>query len=86
MLASAALAEVVDHGDLADVADEAQVLRMFEQVDAGLGRLTALVNNAGVVDRTQRVDAMSERDRERSDSVTAIEDECVVAIDLAADH
>ena len=43
----------------ADVADEAQVLEMFEQVDARLGRLTALVNNAGVVDRPQRVDEMS---------------------------
>jgi NAD(P)-dependent dehydrogenase (short-subunit alcohol dehydrogenase family) len=43
----------------ADVADEAQVLRMFEQVDAGLGRLTGLVNNAGVVDVTARVDEMS---------------------------
>ena len=43
----------------ADVADEAQVLAMFEQVDARLGRLTALVNNAGVVDRPQRVDEMS---------------------------
>ena len=37
----------------ADVADEAQVLRMFEHVDAKLGRLTGLVNNAGVVDRAQ---------------------------------
>ena len=43
----------------ADVADEAQVLAMFEKVDAKLGRLTALVNNAGVVDRTERVDGMS---------------------------
>ena len=43
----------------ADVADEAQVLAMFATVDAQLGRLTALVNNAGVVDRTQRVDEMS---------------------------
>ena len=43
----------------ADVADESQVLKMFEQVDAKLGRLTALVNNAGVVDQTSRVDAMS---------------------------
>ena len=43
----------------ADVADEAQVLRMFEQVDAQLGRLTGLVNNAGVVDVTARVDQMS---------------------------
>lgn len=42
----------------ADVADEAQVLRMFEQVDAQLGRLTGLVNNAGVVDVTARVDEM----------------------------
>ena len=39
----------------ADVADEAQVLRMFEQVDARLGRLTGLVNNAGVVDAGQPV-------------------------------
>ena len=32
----------------ADVADEAQVLRMFEHIDAKLGRLSGLVNNAGV--------------------------------------
>lgn len=43
----------------ADVADEEQVLRMFAQVDAKLGRLGALVNNAGVVDRSERVDEMS---------------------------
>jgi NAD(P)-dependent dehydrogenase (short-subunit alcohol dehydrogenase family) len=43
----------------ADVADEVQVLRMFEQVDAQFGRLTALVNNAGVVDVTARVQDMS---------------------------
>jgi len=43
----------------ADVADEVQVLAMFEQVDAKLGRLTALANNAGVVDTTQRVDEQS---------------------------
>ena len=43
----------------ADVADEAQVLAMFARVDAELGRLTALVNNAGVVDKTARVDQMS---------------------------
>ena len=39
----------------ADVADEAQVLRMFEHIDAKFGRLTGLVNNAGVVDRGQPV-------------------------------
>lgn len=43
----------------ADVADEAQVLAMFEQIDAKLGRLSALVNNAGVVDVAARVDEMS---------------------------
>lgn len=43
----------------ADVAEESQVLAMFEKVDAKLGRLTALVNNAGVVDHTARVDGMS---------------------------
>jgi NAD(P)-dependent dehydrogenase (short-subunit alcohol dehydrogenase family) len=43
----------------ADVADEAQVLRMFEAVDTQLGRLTGLVNNAGVVDVTARIDEMS---------------------------
>ncbi len=43
----------------ADVANEAQVLRMFEHIDAKMGRLSGLVNNAGVVDVTARVDQMS---------------------------
>ena len=43
----------------ADVADEAQVLRMFDTLDAKLGRLKGLVNNAGVVDVTARLDEMS---------------------------
>jgi NAD(P)-dependent dehydrogenase (short-subunit alcohol dehydrogenase family) len=43
----------------ADVAIEADVLRLFSAVDAQLGRLDALVNNAGVVDVATRVDAMS---------------------------
>lgn len=42
----------------ADVADEAQVQRMFEQVDAKFGRLTGLVNNAGVVAQRARLDEM----------------------------
>ncbi|MDB5947101.1 MAG: dehydrogenase with different specificity (related to short-chain alcohol dehydrogenase)-like [Ramlibacter sp.] len=42
----------------ADVADERQVVAMFEQVDRELGRLTGLVNNAGVIDVTARVDEM----------------------------
>jgi NAD(P)-dependent dehydrogenase (short-subunit alcohol dehydrogenase family) len=42
-----------------DVAKEADVLAMFTKVDAKLGRLSALVNNAGVVDQAARVDEMS---------------------------
>ncbi|MCD2165073.1 SDR family oxidoreductase [Comamonas koreensis] len=42
----------------ADVADEAQVLAMFARIDQELGRLGALVNNAGVVDRAQRLQDM----------------------------
>jgi NAD(P)-dependent dehydrogenase (short-subunit alcohol dehydrogenase family) len=41
-----------------DVADEAQVLALFAQVDSRLGRLTALVNNAGIVDVAARVEDM----------------------------
>ncbi len=43
----------------ADVAHEEQVLAMFAKIDAKLGRLRGLVNNAGVVDVTARVDQMS---------------------------
>ena len=43
----------------ADVADEAQVVAMFEKIDARFGRLSALVNNAGVVDQTTRVEAIT---------------------------
>lgn len=49
----------------ADVGDETQVMAMFEQVDARLGRLTALVNSAGVVDVRARVDEMSAARLER---------------------
>ena len=43
----------------ADVASEEQVLAMFKEVDAKLGRLTGLVNSAGVIDVSSRVEAMS---------------------------
>ncbi|UCU99552.1 SDR family oxidoreductase [Acidovorax radicis] len=42
----------------ADVANEAEILAMFQAVDTQLGRISALVNNAGVVDVTARVDEM----------------------------
>jgi NAD(P)-dependent dehydrogenase (short-subunit alcohol dehydrogenase family) len=42
----------------ADVSLEADVVRLFETVDARLGRLTALVNNAGILETQSRVDRM----------------------------
>jgi NAD(P)-dependent dehydrogenase (short-subunit alcohol dehydrogenase family) len=43
----------------ADVAVEKEVMAMFAKIDAEFGHLDALVNNAGVVDQTSRVDAMT---------------------------
>jgi len=43
----------------ADVAVEADVLRLFESVDKTWGPLTALVNNAGILDRQMRVEDMN---------------------------
>jgi len=40
----------------ADVASEADVVRLFAEVDAALGVVTALVNNAGILERQTRVD------------------------------
>lgn len=42
----------------ANVAVEEDVVRLFEQVDASLGRVTALVNNAGILHRQSRVEDM----------------------------
>jgi NAD(P)-dependent dehydrogenase (short-subunit alcohol dehydrogenase family) len=43
----------------ADVADEAQVAGMFEQIDRAGGRLAGLVNNAGIVAPAARLEAMA---------------------------
>lgn len=40
----------------ADVASEPDVVRLFETVDARLGPITALVNNAGILERQTRVE------------------------------
>jgi NAD(P)-dependent dehydrogenase (short-subunit alcohol dehydrogenase family) len=42
----------------ADVAVEAHVMTMFERIDAKFGPITGLVNNAGVVDVSARLDEM----------------------------
>ena len=43
----------------ADVGNEVQILRMFAEVDAKLGRIAGLVNNAGVVDVTAKVEGQN---------------------------
>ena len=43
----------------ADVASEPDVMRLFQASDAAFGRLTGLVNNAGIVDAIARLDEMS---------------------------
>src|SRR5687768_10438812 len=61
--ADALVAEIVAAGGTAiairaDVAVESEVVRMFEAVDAALGPLTALVNNAGILERQARVEEL----------------------------
>ena len=41
-----------------DVSSEKDVLNLFQESDRSLGPLTALVNNAGIVERQSRVEAM----------------------------
>src|SRR5688572_10244024 len=43
----------------ADVSVEADVHRLFREIDHRVGRLDALVNNAGIVDRSMRVEEMT---------------------------
>ncbi len=61
--AEAVVAEIERRGGRAlavgaDVAVEADVVRLFAAVDRELGPLAALVNNAGVLERQMRVEAM----------------------------
>lgn len=42
----------------ADVSSEPEVVRMFETVDRSLGTVTALVNNAGTLEKQMRLDQM----------------------------
>src|SRR5262249_37444390 len=43
----------------ADVASEQDVVRLFETVDRELGPVTALVNNAGILERQMRLEEMN---------------------------
>src|SRR5258706_6481996 len=56
----------------ADVSSEADVVRLFKTVDDKLGRLTALVNNAGIVDALSRVEDMSIQRLQRMFAVNVI--------------
>jgi NAD(P)-dependent dehydrogenase (short-subunit alcohol dehydrogenase family) len=42
-----------------DVGIEAEVMQVFERIHTTFGRLTALVNNAGILERQTRVDEMT---------------------------
>jgi NAD(P)-dependent dehydrogenase (short-subunit alcohol dehydrogenase family) len=63
--AEAVAKEVSGIAVAADVSSEADVLRMFQEVDRRLGKVTALINNAGIVDRNARVDELSAERLER---------------------
>jgi NAD(P)-dependent dehydrogenase (short-subunit alcohol dehydrogenase family) len=61
--ANAVVAAIADAGGRAiavraDVSVEADVVGLFETCDAKLGRLTALINNAAILETQMRVDAM----------------------------
>jgi NAD(P)-dependent dehydrogenase (short-subunit alcohol dehydrogenase family) len=61
--AEAVIRDVEAHGVRAvavraDVSDEADVVRLFEACDRELGRLDALVNNAGILETQLRVESM----------------------------
>lgn len=56
----------------ADVADEQDVVRLFATVDDELGRITALVNNAGIVDQPSKVADMSAERVARMMSVNVV--------------
>jgi NAD(P)-dependent dehydrogenase (short-subunit alcohol dehydrogenase family) len=56
----------------ADVANEADVTRLFKRVDAELGTVTALVNNAGILGSQMRVEQMNAERIGRVLAVTVI--------------
>ncbi len=62
--AEAVVQQVRDAGGIAiavqaDVGVEADVLRLFDTVDAQMGRLSVLINNAGMLEQQTRLDQMT---------------------------
>lgn len=55
-----------------DVGNAADIVAMFKAVDEHFGRLDGLVNNAGVVDMTARIDEMSAERLDRMFRINAI--------------
>ena len=56
----------------ADVSVEADVVRLFDELDRSLGRLNVLVNNAGIVDVRARVEEMTAARMQRMFAVNVI--------------
>ena len=56
----------------ADISSEAEVVRLFQTVDAQLGRVTALVNNAATLERQMRLDSMDAARLQRLFATNAI--------------
>lgn len=56
----------------ADTGVEAEVVRMFAEIDAELGRVTALVNNAGILDQQSRIEGVDQIRLERIFAVNSI--------------
>lgn len=62
--AQAVVDEIIAHGGKAvalqaDIADEAQVVAMFQRLGAELGLITALVNNAGILFQQSTIEALT---------------------------
>ena len=75
--ADAVVAEVERQGSeaiaiQADVSVEAEIQHLFGEIDNRFGRLDALVNNAGIVDRIMRVEEMTAARLTRMFAVNAI--------------
>ncbi|MGE0096382.1 MAG: SDR family oxidoreductase [Alphaproteobacteria bacterium] len=74
--ADAVVADIKRHGRRAiaiqaDVSREADILRLFETVDRELGRLTAFVNNAGIIASVGRLEDFTFADIARSFDVNS---------------